>query len=130
MQKIKKWVGIVLIAGCSVSVADASCTLTLCRAKGHGYDCHQVTDSPEWVCRQAQSAAVPASTPAPQATHIHTHTHTHTHSAEKTSPSSQQVPTQPNVPVPEPDLLPELAPDVAPELETTQPAPVVVPPQQ
>ncbi len=125
MQKIKKWVGIALLSGCAVSVADASCTLTLCRAKGHGYDCHQVTDSPEWVCRQAESAAAPApaSTPAPQPAQ--------THHAEHTPPSSQKAPIQPSVSVPEPDLLPELVPDIAPELETaTQPAPIVVPPQQ
>ena len=55
MLWINKIASIALLMGCGLSVADASCTATLCRERGHGYECHAEEDSPEWICRQSRT---------------------------------------------------------------------------
>ena len=64
MKWIYKMVATALIAGFGLSVTHASCTASICRAKGSLYDCHAVPDTPEWICRKPEPKPAETSAPA------------------------------------------------------------------
>ena len=69
LNGVKAWktqiVALVILTGCGLSAVYATCTTSLCRAKGPGYDCHAVDDSPEWICRESKAAEALQAAPKP-----------------------------------------------------------------
>ena len=60
-------IALFLVFGWSSGYAsNYSCTLSVCRAKGPGYDCHAIDGTPDWECRlPSKPAPAPAPDPSP-----------------------------------------------------------------
>ena len=115
IRRFVKAIAVIYVASSGLSVADASCILSLCRAKGPNYDCHSVPDSPQWVCKE------PTPEVHPEVEKAHENEHKMDHEAPKT-PSS----TAGSISAPSMNVSPAISPMEI--LPVTQPPAPITPP--